>query len=156
MRKEPYESEGDRVLRHLRGIVSWHVAAVNLLSNKNYQQFTQSLFVGFVEVAPTKLGPEGPDLMTNEEVIHEFLSRYPRSSPEVRDSIMNIIRNNHIKEKFTGTTHAFATLIGLLTYFSPRSCSVFHGPPMGEDDLGILRWLVELVYVVIHLVYVHI
>ena len=47
-------------------------------------KFTQSLVVGLVEVSPnqTKLGPEGPDLMTSEEVIQEFFSKYPASSPE--------------------------------------------------------------------------
>ena len=50
--------------------------------------------VDLVEVAPTKLGPEGPDLMTSEKVIQELLSssRYPASSPDARDAIEDIIR----------------------------------------------------------------
>jgi hypothetical protein len=140
MRREPHESEGHQVLRHLQSIVAWHAAAASLLLKS--RQFTQSLVVGLVEVVPTKLGPEGPDLMTSEEVIQEFLSRYPASSPEIRDAIEDIIRDNHIKAKFTGTTHAEATLMGLLTYFSPGSRFVNHGPPINEDNLRFLRRLV--------------
>jgi hypothetical protein len=51
--------------------------------------FHSILIVGLVEVAPTKLGPEGPHLMTSEKVIQEFLSRYPESSPDARDSGYN-------------------------------------------------------------------
>ena len=95
-----------------------------------------------VEVPPTKLGPEGPDLMTTEEVIQEFLSRYPASSPEARDAIEDIILKNHIKTKFGGTTHAEATLMGLLKKFSPGSRFVNYGPPINEDNLEFLRMLV--------------
>ena len=65
-------------------------------------KFRQSL-VGLVEVSlnQTKLGPEGPDLMTSEEIIQEFFSQYPTSSPEDREYIEIIIRKNHIKAKFT-------------------------------------------------------
>jgi hypothetical protein len=140
MQKEPHESEGHQVLRHLHGIVAWQAAASSLVLKKESRQFTQSLVVGLVEVAPTILGSEeGPDLMTSEEVIDEFLSRYPA---EARDSIEDIIKNNHTKAKFTGTTHAEATLMGLLTYFSPGSCFVNHGPPINEDSFEILRRLV--------------
>ena len=141
MRKEPYESEGHQVLRHLQGIAAWHAASASLLLNKKSRQFTRSLVVGLVEVAPTKLGPEGPDLMTNEEFIDEFFTRYSASSPEDRDSIENTIRY-YIKAKFTGSVHAEATLMGLLTYFSPGSRSVNYGPPIKEDNLGFLRRLV--------------
>ena len=67
------------------------------------EKFTQSLVVGLVEGSPnqTKLGPEGPDLMTSEEIIQESFSQYPASSPEDREYIEIIIRKNHIKAKFT-------------------------------------------------------
>jgi hypothetical protein len=71
MWKEPDESEGHQVLRHLQGIVAWHAAAAASLVLNG--KFAQSLVVGLVEVAPTK---QAPDLMTSEEVIQEFLSRY--------------------------------------------------------------------------------
>jgi hypothetical protein len=80
--------------------------------------------------------------MTSEDVIHKFLSRYPASSPEARDSIEDIIRNNHIKAKFTGTIHAEATLMGLLTYFSPGSGSINHGLEINSNNLQILSSLV--------------
>ena len=73
----PDESEGHQVLLHLQGIVAWYAAAAIVLNGK----FTKSL-VRLVEVALTKLGLEEPDLMISSEVIQEFLSRYPPSSPE--------------------------------------------------------------------------
>jgi hypothetical protein len=139
--ERPYEREGHQVLRHLHGIVAWHAAAHLILT----KQFTQSLFVGLVEVAPTKLGPEGPDLMTGEEVIREYLSRYPESSPDHRKALEDTIRKNHTKAKFTGTTHVEATLMGLFTYFLPGSRFVNHGPPIKKDNLRFLRRLVGLV-----------
>ena len=76
MREEPQESDGHRVLRHLQGIVAWHAAATSLVRNRK-SRFPQSL-VGLVEVTPTKLGPEGPDLMTVDEVTEEFfILHYP-------------------------------------------------------------------------------
>ena len=61
------------------------------------------------------LGPKELDLMMSSEVIQKFPSRHPASSPEARDSIEDIIRNNHLKAKFT--PYAEATIMGLLTYF---------------------------------------
>ena len=142
MQEEPYESEGHLVLRHLRGIVAWHAAACQVVLNGKFRQITQSLVVGLVEVAPTKLGPEEPDLMTSEEVIREYLSRYPESSSEARAALEDIIKNNHTKAKFTGTTHVEATLMGLFTYFLPSSRFVSHGLPINEDSLRFLRRLV--------------
>lgn len=135
MRREPAESEGQQVLRHLHAIVAWHAAAKSLLDRKS-RLVAQTFAVGLVQVAPTN-----PDLLTNEEVIQEFFRRYPTSSPEV--TIKDIIRQNHTQAKFTGTTHAEATLMGLLTYFSPGSPFVNNGVQVKEDDLRFLKKLVE-------------
>jgi len=64
MRKEPQESEGHQVLRHLQGIVAWYATATSLVLNRKSRQFTQSLVVGLVEFAPTK---QKPDLMTIDQ-----------------------------------------------------------------------------------------
>ena len=98
---------------------------------------TQTLVVGLGQVAPTN-----PDLMTSEEVIQEFFHRYPTSSPEVR-TIGDIIRENHAQAKFTSTTHVEATLMGLLTYFSPGSRFVNNGVLVKENNLRFLKELVE-------------
>ena len=141
MRKEPEESDGQQVLRHLRAIVAWHAAAASLL-DKQYRRIAQTLRVGLVEVAPSQ-----PDLMTNDEVIQEFFRRRPASSPEARISIENIIRENHTKKKFAGTTHAEATLMGLLTYFSPGSPSVSYGDQIEDVSLRLLKEFIEPVCV---------
>ena len=142
MREEPQESDGHRVLRHLQGIVAWHAAATSLVRNRK-SRFPQSL-VGLVEVTPTKMGP---DLMTVDEVTEEFFFRYPAlsESPEARNFFESITGNYLIKTEFSDTTHAEAVLIGFVSYFSPGSHSVNHGPPINEDDLQFLRRLVGLV-----------
>jgi hypothetical protein len=137
MRREPHESNGQQVLRHLQAIVAWHAAATSLL-DKKYRRVAQTLRVGLVEVAPSQ-----PDLMTYGEVIEEFFRRRPASSSEARISVENIIRENHTKKKFTGTTHAEATLMGLLTYFSPGSPSVNHGDQIEDLSLRVLKELIE-------------
>lgn len=81
--------------------------------------------------------------MTDKEVIEEFFRRRPASSSEARICIENIIRENHTKKKFTGTTHAEATLMGLLTYFSPGSPSVNHGHQIEDVSLRLLKELIE-------------
>ena len=137
MRREPHESDGQQVFRHLQAIVAWHAAAKSLL-DKNRQRVAPTLRVGLVEVTQSQ-----PDLMTAEEVIEEFFRRRPASSSEARISIENIIRENLTKKKFTGTTHAEATLMGLLTYFSPGSPSVNYGDQIEDVSLRLLKELIE-------------
>jgi hypothetical protein len=147
MRRENDESNGQQVFRHLQAITAWHAAIISLL-NKKYQRVAhwQSLRVGLVEVTPSK----SDDLMTDEEVIKEFFRRQPQaaSSPEARTSIEIIIRENNPK-KFTGTTHAEATLMGLLTYLSPGSSSVNYDDDQIEE--ASLRFLKELIEPVCYL-----
>ena len=137
MRREPHESDGQQVFRYLQAIVAWHAAAKSPL-DKNRRCVAPTLRVGLVEVAQSQ-----PDLMTAEEVIEEFFRRRPASSSEARISIENIIRENHTRKKFTGTTHAEATLMGLLTYFSPGSPSVNHGDQIEDVSLRLLKEFIE-------------
>ena len=137
MRREPHESDGHQVFRYLQAIVAWHAAAKSLLDT-NRRCVAPTLRVGLVEVAQSQ-----PDLMTAEEVIEEFFRRRPASSSEAPMSIENIIRENHTKKKFTGTTHAEATLMGLLTYFSPGPPSVNHGDQIEDVSLRLLKELIE-------------
>lgn len=111
LRREPDESEGQLVFRHLQAIVAWHAAATGLLQKK-LRLVAKTLRVGLVEVTQSN-----SNLMTDDEVIQEFFRRRPAASPEARTCIENIIRENH-RKTFTGATHAEATLMGLLTYFS--------------------------------------
>ena len=137
MRRVPHETDGHQVFRHLQAIVAWHAAAKSLL-DKNRRRVAPTLRVGLVEVAQSQL-----DLMTAEEVIEEFFRRRPASSSEARISIENIIRENLTKKKFTGTTHAEATLMGLLTYFSHGSPSVNYGDQIEDISLRLLKELIE-------------
>ncbi|KIM48631.1 hypothetical protein M413DRAFT_20991 [Hebeloma cylindrosporum] len=109
LRAVPGESEGEQVLRHLKSIVAWHAASVDLLDGR-FRHVAQNLAVGLVEATPNE-----PKPLTDEEVIQEYFRRYPRSSsPEERSFIEDSIRKNHKEAKFTGPTHAEATLMGLV------------------------------------------
>ena len=81
--------------------------------------------------------------MTDKEVIQKFFRRRPASSPEARIFVENIIKENHIKKTFTGTTHAEATLMGLLTYFSPGSPSVNYEDQIEDVSLRLLEGFIE-------------
>lgn len=103
-----------------------------------YRHITQTLRVGLVEVAPIQ-----PDLMTDEEVFDEFFLRRPASSSEARASIENIIRANRTNKTFPGTTHAEATLMGLLTYLSHGSPSVNYRDQIEDVSLRLLEEFTE-------------
>ena len=137
MRREYNDNEGQQVLRHLKAIVAWHAAAIVLLDGR-FQHVTQNLVVGLVEVTSNELKP-----LTDEEVIQEYFRQYPKSSPEDRRFIENSIRENHKEAKFIGTTHAEATLMGLLEYFSPGSAFVHQDVQIEGDDF--LNHLIETV-----------
>ena len=97
---------------------------------------TQRLVVGLVEVTPNE-----PKPLVDEEVIQEYFRRYPNASPEDQRFIENSIRENHKVAKFTGTTHAEATLMGFLKSFPS-------GPSFANHDVEIegvefLKQLVE-------------
>ena len=79
--------------------------------------------------------------MTNE-VVQEFFRQRPASSPKACTSIENITRENHPKT-FTGTTHAEATLMGLLTDFSSGLFLVNYGVQIEEVSLRFFKGLIE-------------
>jgi len=134
MRGEYGESEGQQVLRHLKGIVAWHAAAVGLLDGR-FRHVTQRLVVGLVEVTSNE-----SKLFTDEEVIQESFRRYPNPSPEDRRFIENSIRENHEAAEFTGTTHAEATLMGLLKSFPPAPPFTNH---IEIEGVQFLKQLIE-------------
>ena len=132
MRGEYEESEGQQVLRHLK---AWHAAAVGLLDGR-FRHVIQRLVVGLVEVTPNE-----PKPLTDEEVIQEYFRRYPNASPEERHFIKISIRENHKAAKFTGTTHAEATLMGLLKSF-PLGLS-FANHDVEIEAVELLKQLIE-------------
>jgi hypothetical protein len=71
MRGEYEKSEGQQVLRHLKGIVAWHAAGVSLLDGRFRRDITQRLVVGLVEVTPNE-----PNPLADGELIQEYLRRY--------------------------------------------------------------------------------
>ena len=76
-------------------------------------------------------------------MIQEYFRRYPNALPEDQRFIENSIRANHkaAKLKFTGTTHAEATLMGFLKSFPPGSSFTNHDVEIG--GIEFLKQLIE-------------
>jgi len=113
MSRETNESDGHLVLRHLRAMLAWSTALDSLTSHKHLSIITGKLDIGLVHV------PYPGDNMTGIDVITaDFFKRFPlRSAERFRDQDTTNLETGW-KPKFTGTTHAEATLMGLLRYFS--------------------------------------
>ena len=92
--------------------------------------------MSLVEVTPNE-----PKPLTDEEVIQEYFRRYPNASPEERHFIKISIRENHKAAKFTSTTHAEATLMGLLKSF-PLGLS-FANHDVEIEAVELLKQLIE-------------
>ena len=121
-------------MKKVKTIVAWHAAAVGLLDGR-FRHVTQRLVVGLVEVTLNE-----PKPFTDEEVIQEYFHRYPNPLPEDRHFIENSIRENHKAAKFTGTTHAEATLMGLLKSSPPGPSFANHVETHGVE---FLKQLIE-------------
>ena len=70
-----------------------HSFASDRVSDKNYMRAANSE----VSIYFLSLGPKELDLMMSSEVIQKFPSRHPASSPEARDSIEDVIREQPLK-----------------------------------------------------------
>jgi len=116
MSRETNESDGHLVLRHLRAILSWSAALDSLASPKHLSIINGKLDIGLVEVPHP-----GRGIARIEDIIDEFFERFPlRSVEESRrtQDTANLKRGWNWKHEFIGTTHAEASLMGLLAYFS--------------------------------------
>ena len=121
MSRETNESDGHLVLRHLRAMLAWTTALDSLASPKHLSIINGKLDIGLVQVPHA-----GHDIARIEDIIDEFFKRFPLRS--VDESIRtqdttNLKRGWNSKHIFIGTTHAEASLMGLLAYFSEREPS---------------------------------
>ena len=116
MSREMNESDGHLVLRHLRAMLSWSAALDSLTSHKNVSIINGKLDIGLVQVPHP-----GHGIARIEDIIDEFFKRFPLRSVEesrrTRDTA-KLKKGWNSKHRFIGTTHAEASLMGLLTYFS--------------------------------------
>jgi hypothetical protein len=113
MSREKGESDGHLVLRYLRAMLAWSAALDSLTSDKHL-----SIIKGKLEIGLVRVPHPGRDTAGIEIITDTFFKRFPRrcaqESGRVKDTA---ILHKHWKP-FTGTTHAEATLMGLLNYFS--------------------------------------
>ncbi|KAG1873600.1 hypothetical protein DFJ58DRAFT_759202 [Suillus subalutaceus] len=137
---ESRESSGSHVLRHLKGIVAWH-AAIASLTTPTYSKIIRSeLSLSLLEI------PHASFDIANLDDIYEaspfnalFLSK---SSIAFKDLTKSILKRN-LSQTFSGTVHAEATLMGLLTYFSSSSSRVAFEMPLRDDHVAALDKLLE-------------
>ncbi|KAG1892017.1 hypothetical protein F4604DRAFT_1640851 [Suillus subluteus] len=144
---EHRESSGGRVLRHLKGIAAWH-AAIASLTTPTYSKIIRSeLSLSLLEI------PHASFDIANLDDIYEassfnalFLSQ---SSIAFKDLTKSILKR-HLSQTFSGTVHAEATLMGLLTYFSSSSSRVAFEMPLRDDHVAALDKLLEPASIIIN------
>jgi hypothetical protein len=114
MSRELGERDGHFVLRHLRAMLAWSTALHSLASGKHLFIINGELDIGLLQVPH-----DGQDDIAGIDVItYEFFRRFPvNESIRVQDMAM-LKWGWDLGPEFTGTMHAEATLMGLLTYFS--------------------------------------
>ncbi|KAJ3505231.1 hypothetical protein NLJ89_g7524 [Agrocybe chaxingu] len=133
LQPEDKETEGQRIYRYLQTIAAWHAGIATLLLPK-YESILAGVSVGLVEVAGRKT-----DLMNRDEFATEYLARTTTATSDDEVEIRKIFASL-TPTWFTGTIHAEATLMGLLTYFShPETTSNY----IGDMDADMLRTLFE-------------
>ncbi|KAJ8587978.1 hypothetical protein M405DRAFT_277292 [Rhizopogon salebrosus TDB-379] len=114
MSREPGERDGHLVLRHLRAILAWSTALHSLASDKHL-----SIINGELDIGLLQFPHDGQDdIVGIDAITYELFRRFPvDESTTVQDTAALKCAWN-LEPEFTGTIHAEATLMGLLTYFS--------------------------------------
>jgi hypothetical protein len=114
MSREPGECDGHLVLRHLRAILAWSTALHSLASGEHL-----SIINGELDIGLLQFPHDGQDDIAGIDVItYEFFRRSPvNESIRIQDTAM-LKWGWNLGPEFTGTMHAEAMLMGLLTYFS--------------------------------------
>jgi hypothetical protein len=119
MSREMNESDGHLVLRHLRAVLAWTAALDSLTSRKHLSIISGKLDIGLVHVPRASRDIAGIEVITDE-----FFTRFPHRSVEESGRVQDTADlHMYWKPEYTGTTHAEATLMGLLTYFSESNPS---------------------------------
>ncbi|KAJ8584185.1 hypothetical protein M405DRAFT_936769 [Rhizopogon salebrosus TDB-379] len=114
MSREPGKCDGHLVLRHLRAILAWSTALHSLASGEHL-----SIINGELDIGLLQFPHDGQDDISGINVItYEFFRRFPvNESIRIQDTAM-LKWGWNLGPEFTGTMHAEAMLMGLLTYFS--------------------------------------
>jgi len=102
-------------------MLAWTAALDSLTSRKHLSIISGKLDIGLVHVPRASRDIAGIEVITDE-----FFARFPHRSVEESGRVQDTTYLQTCwKPEYTGTTHAEATLMGLLTYFSepnPSSC----------------------------------
>ncbi|KAG1805175.1 uncharacterized protein BJ212DRAFT_1469153 [Suillus subaureus] len=135
---EPHESSGRRVLRYLKGIVAWH-AAISIAYDADIFQITRSeLSLSLLEI------PHASFDIANLDDIYEAYFNVISLKPSIAyEDLTKPILKRHLPQTFSGTVHAEATLMSLLTYFSSSSSRVAFDMPLRDDHVAALDKLLE-------------
>jgi len=135
---EPYESSGGRVLRYLKGIVAWN-SAISTLMKPTYCEIARNeLSISLLEI------PQANFDIANLDDIYKTCINTPSPKPSIvyKDLARSILQR-HLPQTFPGTVHAEATLMGLLTYFTPSSSRAAFEMPLQDDHVAALDKLLE-------------
>ena len=92
----------------------WSAAVGSLTTGKHLSIISGKLDIGLVQIPHT-----GNEIAGIQVIIDDFCKRFPRRAADEyirKQDIANLKR--YWKPEFTGATHAEATLMGLLQYFS--------------------------------------
>jgi hypothetical protein len=134
MSREPGERDGHLVLRHLRAILAWSTALHSLASDKHL-----SIINGELDIGLLQFPHDGQDdIVGIDAITYELFRRFPvDESTTVQDTAALKCAWN-LEPEFTGTMHAEATLMGLLTYFSEPNPSsrVDHWNALQDSTIG--------------------
>jgi hypothetical protein len=97
-------------------MLSWSAALDSLTSHKHFSIINGKLDIGLVQVPHA-----GRGIARIEDITDEFFKRFPLRSVDESgrtQDTANLKRGWSSKHEFIGTTHAEASLMDLLTYFS--------------------------------------
>jgi hypothetical protein len=109
------ESDGYLVLRHLRAMLAWSTALDLLTSDERHL----AIIHGKLDIGLIHVPHAGHSIAGIEAITDGFFKRYPLRLVEESHRIKDMANlKSHWKPRYTGTTHAEATLMGLLQYFS--------------------------------------
>jgi hypothetical protein len=114
MSREPGERDGHLVLRHVRAMLAWSAALRSLTYDEHLSIINGELDIGLLQVPHDgRDDTAGIDVITNE-----FVRRFPIDDSTKFQDTARLECAWNLRPEFTGTVHAEATLMGLLTYFS--------------------------------------
>ena len=108
---EANESPADGVYYYLKSLVAWAVALYQLLQPDLLKIFS-AISVDVVLVTGFR-----SDIMTADEIVSGFLERHPNSQ-NIIETFKPYLETN-LPSFFPGAIHSEATLMGLISYFSP-------------------------------------